>query len=72
MNKIYKTNRIEEKWIQMFCRKAIRREITRNPRPRWENNIKMDFRGIECGVMDWSNLSQDGDLVNMVMPLRVL
>jgi hypothetical protein len=35
----------------------------------------MDLREILCGVMDWSNLSQDGGqwraLVIMVMNLRV-
>jgi hypothetical protein len=23
------------------------------PRRRWENNIKMDFQEVGCGVMDW-------------------
>jgi hypothetical protein len=35
----------------------------------------MDLREIGCGVMDWIDLSQDGDqwwaLVNMVMNLQV-
>jgi hypothetical protein len=44
-------------------------------RCRWVNNIKMDFREIGWGGMDWIDLAQDGDqwraLVNTVMNLRV-
>jgi hypothetical protein len=29
------------------------------PRRRWENNIKMDLREVECGGMDWIELAQD-------------
>jgi hypothetical protein len=46
------------------------------PRHRWEDNIKMDFREVGWGGMDWINLAQDRDrwraLVNAVMNLRVL
>ena len=31
------------------------------PRRRWEDNIKMDLQEVECGGMDWIELSQDGD-----------
>ena len=31
------------------------------PRPRWEDNIKMDLQEVECGGMDWINLAQDRD-----------
>jgi hypothetical protein len=45
------------------------------PRRRWEDNIKMDLREIEWGVMDWIDLAQDRDqwnaLVNTVVNLRV-
>jgi hypothetical protein len=45
------------------------------PRHRWVDNIKMDFREIEWGGMDWIDLAQDRDqwkaLVNTVMNLRV-
>jgi hypothetical protein len=45
------------------------------PRCRWENNIKMDFQEVGCGVMHWICLAQDRDrswaLVNGVMSLRV-
>jgi hypothetical protein len=45
------------------------------PRRRWEDNIKMDLQGVECGGIDWIELAQDSDrwqsLVNGVMKLRV-
>jgi hypothetical protein len=45
------------------------------PRRKWEDNIKMDLREVEWGVMDWINLAQDRDrwqaLVNAVMNLWV-
>jgi hypothetical protein len=47
----------------------------RRHRRRWEDNIKMDFREIGSGGMDWIDLTQDRDqwraLVNTVMNLRV-
>jgi hypothetical protein len=47
----------------------------RRSRRRWVNNIKMDFRDIGWGGMDWIYLAQDRDrwraLVNTVMNLRV-
>jgi hypothetical protein len=27
------------------------------PRPRWENNIKMDLQEVGCGGMDWIDLA---------------
>jgi hypothetical protein len=45
------------------------------PRRRWENNIKKDLQEVECGGMDWIELTQDRErwraLVNAVMNLRV-
>jgi hypothetical protein len=29
------------------------------PRCRWDDNIKMDLRGIGSRVMEWINLAQD-------------
>jgi len=31
------------------------------PRPRWEDNIKMDLQEVGCGGMDWIELAQDGE-----------
>jgi hypothetical protein len=45
------------------------------PRRRWENNVKMDLRGIGWGGADWIVLAQDRDqwraLVNTALNLRV-
>ena len=45
------------------------------PRPRWEDNNKMDVQAVGCGVRDWIDLGQDRDkwraIVNAVMNLRV-
>jgi hypothetical protein len=45
------------------------------PRRRWEDNIRMDFREVGCGCVDWMELAQDRDrwraLVSAVMKLRV-
>jgi hypothetical protein len=45
------------------------------PRRRWEGNIKIDFREIRFGDVDWIHLAEDRDrwrsLVNTVMNLRV-
>jgi hypothetical protein len=46
------------------------------PRIRWDDNIKMDLKAVECGGVDWIELPQDRDkwrpLVNAVMNLQVL
>jgi hypothetical protein len=45
------------------------------PRPRWENNIKMDLQEVGWGGMDWIDMAQDRDrwraVVSAVMNLRV-
>ena len=51
------------------------RRPLRRPRRRWEDNIRMDLREVECGCVDWMEMVQDMDrwwpLVNAVMNLRV-
>jgi hypothetical protein len=51
-----------------------RRPLER-PRRRWEDNIRMDLRGLGCGCVDWMELAQDRDrwraLVSAVMNFRV-
>jgi hypothetical protein len=45
-------------------------------RCRWEDNNKVDLKGIGWGGMNWNNLAQDKDQwrahLNSVMNLRVL
>jgi hypothetical protein len=52
------------------------KETTRNTRHTWDDNIKMDFREIEWGGVDWINLARDRDqwrtVVNTAMNLLVL
>jgi len=44
-------------------------------RRRWEDNIKIDLKGVECGGMEWIELAQDTDwwraVVNAVMNLKM-
>jgi len=51
-----------------------RRPLGRSRR-RWEVNIRMDFREVGCGCVEWMELAQDRDrwgaLVSAVMNLRV-
>jgi len=53
---------------------AGKRPVER-PRRRWEDNVKMHLKEVECGGMDWIELAQDRDrwraLVSAVMNLRV-
>jgi len=60
---------------RVLVRKPEGKRPLRRPRPRWENNIKMDLQevGGDCG--DWMELAQDRDrwraLVSTVMNFRV-
>jgi hypothetical protein len=68
------TNGGEKECIQDFGGKARGKRPLGRPRSRWEDNIRMDLRGIGWGGMDWIDLDQDRDqwraLVNTVMNLR--
>jgi hypothetical protein len=39
---------------------AWKRPLER-PRRRWEDNIKIDTRGVGWGIMDWIGLAQNRD-----------
>jgi hypothetical protein len=45
------------------------------PRRRWEENVKMDFQEVGCGVTDWIELAKGRGswlaVVSAVMKLRV-
>jgi hypothetical protein len=45
------------------------------PRPRWEDNVKMNLQEVEWKGVDWIDMAQDRDrwraVVNAVMNLRV-
>jgi hypothetical protein len=45
------------------------------PRPRWEDNIRMDLREIMGGDIDWVYLAQDREqwraILNTVINIRV-
>jgi hypothetical protein len=75
-------------WAGHVARKGVKRNACRilvgkpegkrplgRTRHGWEDNIKMDLKGIGWGGMDWIDLAQDRDqwkaLVNTVMTLRV-
>jgi hypothetical protein len=49
--------------------------LTRGPRRRWEDNIKMDLQEVGGGCGDWMELAQDWDwwraLVSTVKNFRV-
>ena len=83
---VIKSRRI--RWARHVARKGEKRGVytvlvgkpegkrpLERARRRWEDNIKMDFREVGCGVMDWIELVQDRDRwrapVNVVMNLRV-
>ena len=60
---------------RFFVGKSEGKRSLGRPRPRWEDNIKMDLQEVRCRGMDWIELTQNRDswwaLVNAVMKLRV-
>jgi len=61
------------------CGRTFQLENPKKPleghRRRWEDNIRLDLRGIGWEGVDWMVLAEDGDqwhaVVNTVMNLRV-
>jgi hypothetical protein len=64
----------KERWTQDLVGRPEGRRPFGRSRRRWEDNIKMDFQEVGCG-MDWIELAQDRDrwraVMNAVMNLRV-
>ena len=65
----------EQRLYRAFVGKPERKRPFGRPRHRWEDNIKMDLKGMGCGGLDWINLAQDMDgyraLVKAIMNFRV-
>ena len=72
------------RWVGHVARMGERRGVYRvlvgkpegkRPRPRWEDNMKMDLQEVGCGGMDWIELAEDRDrwraLLTAVLNFRV-
>jgi hypothetical protein len=51
--------RMGDSCIQRFYWVSKGKRPLGRPRHRWEENIKMDLQEVECGDMDWIDLTQD-------------
>jgi len=64
-----------ERRIQGLVGKPGEKTPMGRTRRRWEDNIKMDLREVECGGKDWTELTQDSDrwwaVVKAAMNVRV-
>jgi hypothetical protein len=66
MGRLCSTHGRDKKCIKILDRKTKREEALGRPRCRWENNIKMDNREIECEGVDWKHLADDRDQLRAV------
>jgi hypothetical protein len=59
----------------VLVKKPERKRTLRRPRPRWENNIKIDLQEVRCEGKDWINVALNREwwraVVNALMNLRV-
>jgi hypothetical protein len=66
----------ERKVYKILAKKPEGKRSIGRPRRSWEDGIRMDFREIGLGGVDWIRLAQDRDrwraVVCAVMNLRVL
>ena len=51
--------------------KPIGKSPLGRPRGRWEDNIRMDLKGIGINTRNWVDSAQDRFLVNVALILRV-
>jgi hypothetical protein len=49
----------EERRIEIFVGNRDGKRPHGRPGRRWQNNIKMDLKEVECGSMDWIELALD-------------
>jgi len=75
MGRVCSAYRVGVRCVQLLVGKPERRRPLGRPRRRWQDNIRMDFREVGCGCVDWMELAQDRDrwreLVSAVINLRV-
>jgi hypothetical protein len=77
MGRACSTNGRDERYVgcKILVEKPSGKRLFGISGPKRDNNIKMDFKGNGCEVVDWVHLTQDVDqwraLVNVVMNLWV-
>ena len=61
--------------FKILTRKPTRKRPLEMPKLRWEDNIRMDLKGIGINTRNWADLVQDRDyrraLVNAALNLQV-
>jgi hypothetical protein len=49
----------ERAYTAFWWRNLREKDHLGDPKPKWENNIKMDLQAVGCGGMVWIELTQD-------------